>query len=59
MKKLYSKYFCGNEASAYAQEHGYLDYATFAKAFDAVMNNDIIANTWDCCGEWEQVGTMY
>lgn len=54
MKKLYSKYFYGNEASAYAQEHGYLDYATFAKAFDAVMNNDILTNTWDCFGEWEQ-----
>lgn len=40
--KLAGKYFCGNEISAYGQEHGFLDYATFAKAFDAVMNNNII-----------------
>ena len=40
--KLAGKYFCGNEVSAYGQEHGFLDYATFAKAFDAVMNNNII-----------------
>lgn len=40
--KLADNYFCGNEISAYGQEHGFLDYATFAKAFDAVMNNNII-----------------
>ena len=40
--KLAGKYFCGNEISAYGQEHGFLDYATFTKAFDAVMNNNII-----------------
>ena len=40
--KLAGKYFCGNEVSAYGQEHGFLDYATFAKAFDAVLNNNII-----------------
>lgn len=36
-----SKYFCGNEISRYGLEHGYLDYGTFAKAFDAVLVNDI------------------
>ena len=36
-----SRYFCGNEISEYGQEMGYLDYRTFAKAFDAVMVNDI------------------
>ena len=39
--KLAGNYFCGNEVSAYGQEHGFLDYATFAKAFDAVLNNNI------------------
>lgn len=52
-KKLYSSTFYGNEASDYAKENGYLDYATFAKAFDAVMNNDIISKTYDI-GYWEQ-----
>lgn len=51
--KLTGKYFYGNEISEYGQEHGYLDYATLAKAFDGVLNNDIISKTsdigyWDC-----------
>lgn len=50
--KLASTYFCGNEASDYAKEQGYLDYATFAKAFDAVLNNDIISKTQEI-GYWE------
>ena len=36
-----SKYFYGNEISAYGLERGYLDYRTLAKAFDAVLVNDI------------------
>lgn len=36
-----SKYFCGNKISEYGLEHGYLDYHTLAKAFDAVLVNDI------------------
>ena len=36
-----SKYFCGNEISRYGLENGYLDYRTLAKAFDAVLVNDI------------------
>lgn len=51
--KLYGTTFCGNEASDYAKENGYLDYATFAKAFDAVMNNSIMENTCEI-GYWEQ-----
>lgn len=51
--KLYGTTFCGNEASDYAKEKGYLDYATFAKAFDAVMNNSIMENTYEI-GFWEQ-----
>lgn len=51
--KLYGTTFCGNEASDYAKESGYLDYATFAKAFDAVMSNSIMENTSEV-GYWEQ-----
>lgn len=51
--KLYGTTFCGNEASDYAKKYGYLDYATLAKAFDCVLNNNIIKETWGLC-EWEQ-----
>lgn len=53
-RKLKGSYFCGNDASQYAKENGYLDYATLAKAFDAVMANDIIRNTCEI-GYWEQI----
>lgn len=53
--KLASKYFCGNEISVYGQEHGFLDYATFAKAFDAVLNNNIMEKGWDIGSGWELV----
>lgn len=51
---IHGKYFYGNEVSEYGQEHGYVDYRTLAKAFDAVMNNDIIQRTMDI-GYWECV----
>lgn len=38
-----SKYFYGREISNYGLETGYLDYHTLASAFDAVLNNDIMA----------------
>ena len=50
--KLMGTYFYGNEASDYAKKNGKLDYATLAKAFDAVLNNDIIKNTCDI-GYWD------
>ena len=52
---LTGKWFYGNEVSAYGQENGYLDYRTLAKAFDAVLNNDIMQQT-DAAGlgYWEQ-----
>lgn len=53
--KLSGKYFCGNEISAYGQEHGFLDYATFAKAFDAVLNNNIYKIGWDIGDGWQIV----
>lgn len=51
--KLYGTTFYGNEASDYAKENGYLDYATFAKSFNAVLNNDIMHKTMEI-GYWEQ-----
>ena len=53
--KIYGKYFCGNEVSAYGQEHNRVDYATFAKAFDAVLANDLMNATADI-GYWEPCG---
>lgn len=52
MMKLAGTYFCGNQASDYAIENGYLDYATLAKAFDAVLNNSIMEMTADI-GYWD------
>ena len=53
--KIAGKYFCGNEISAYGQEHNHLDYATFAKAFDAVLNNNIFNMGWNIGSGWELV----
>lgn len=52
---VHGNYFYGNEISEYGKEHGYVDYRTLAKAFDAVMNNDIMSKTSDI-GYWEPVG---
>lgn len=54
---VHGKYFYGNEISEYGQEHGYVDYRTLAKAFDAVMNNSIIPKTMEV-GYWEQESGM-
>ena len=48
------KYYYGNPISDYGMEHGYVDYGTLAKCFDAVLNNDIMNLTYDI-GCWEQV----
>lgn len=57
MKKE-QKYYYGNAISKYGLENGYVDYATLAKCFDAVLNNDIMSLTYDI-GSWEQVsGTI-
>lgn len=53
MKKE-QKYYYGNAISEYGMEHGYVDYATLAKCFDSVLNNDIMSLTYDI-GSWEQV----
>ena len=51
--EVHGKYFYGNQISEYGLEKGYVDYATLAKAFDAVLNNDIMRKTWEI-GYWEQ-----
>lgn len=48
---IYGEYFYGNKISDYGIEHGYVDYGTLAKAFDAVLNNNIISRT--DIGYWE------
>ena len=48
------KYYYGNAISEYGMQKGYVDYATLAKCFDAVLNNDIMSLTYDI-GYWEQV----
>lgn len=45
MRSIKTNYFYGNKVSEYGQENGFVDYATLAKAFDAVLNNDIISET--------------
>lgn len=50
----YSKYFYGNEVSSYGLENGYVDYRTLSKAFDAVLNNDIMSKTYEI-GYWEMI----
>lgn len=48
------KYYYGNAISDYGIERGYVDYATLAKCFDAVLNNDIMSLTYDI-GSWDQL----
>lgn len=48
------KYYYGNAISEYGMENGRVDYATLAKCFDAVLNNDIMQLTYDI-GYWYQV----
>lgn len=51
---VYGEYFYGNKISEYGLRNGFVDYATLAKSFDAVLNNDIMNKTWDL-GYWEQI----
>lgn len=48
------KYYHGNAVSNYGIEYGYVDYATLAKCFNSVLNNDIMNLTYGI-GSWEQV----
>lgn len=49
----FTTHFFGNEISKYGQENHRVDYRTLAKAFDAVLNNNIVSVTgWE---NWETV----
>lgn len=54
MREVHGGYFFGNTISEYGLENGRVDYATLAKSFNHVMNNEIIRNTYEY-GEWEVV----
>lgn len=49
-------YFYGNEISAYGQQYRRVDYGTFAKAFDAVLNNNIMSELESKGFYFEQIG---
>lgn len=51
-RAVYGNYFFGHEVSAYGKEHGYVDYGTLAKAFDAVLNNTIISKAQEMGYYW-------
>lgn len=51
---VFGEYFCGNKISDYGLENGHVDYGTLSKAFDAVLNNEIMTKTFDI-GYWDQV----
>lgn len=52
--RVYGEYFCGNKVSEYGLQNGFVDYGTLAKAFDAVLNNDIMNTTYEI-GYWEMI----
>ena len=54
IRSVYGSHFCGNKIGDYGLSEGYVDYATFAKAFDGVLNNDIMQLTNDI-GYWEEI----
>lgn len=56
--KLAGKYFCGNEISNYGKEHGFLDYDTFSRAFDHVLNNSIFEFGQGIGCGWELVNGL-
>lgn len=56
---VYNDSFYGHKISEYGLKNNRVDYATLAKSFDAVLNNDIIAKTQEI-GYWECVnGSEY
>lgn len=53
--EVYGKYFYGNKISNYGIENHRVDYATLAKAFDAVLNNNIMEKTMDMGYYWDKL----
>ena len=56
--EISGNYFCGNVISPYGKEHGRLDYDTFSKAFDHVLNNNIFDLGWTIGNGWELVNGL-
>ena len=56
--EILGNYFCGNVISPYGKEHGRLDYDTFSKAFDHVLNNNIFDLGWTIGNGWELVNGL-
>lgn len=54
VQTIFGTHFCGNEISDYGKQNGFVDYATLAKSFDAVMCNDILSTTAEI-GYWDMV----
>ena len=54
-----SNYFYGNEVSDYGKQHNRVDYRTFSKAFDAVINNDIISKMNAAGYIFDEYNSMY
>lgn len=48
--KIRSNYFYGHEVSEYGKRNGYVDYGTLAKAFDAVLANDVVKLFYNTVG---------
>ena len=53
--QVYGEWFYGNKISDYGLENGYVDYGTLAKAFDAVLNNDVVERTMAAGFDWGMV----
>lgn len=51
---IFGTHFFGNEISDYGKQNGFVDYATLAKSFDAVMCNNILSTTAEI-GYWDMV----
>ena len=50
----FTKWFYGNEISEEGKRRGYVDYRTFAAAFNHVLANSLMSETDGVCGFWDQ-----
>ena len=57
MLKARNNYFYGYEVSDYAKQYKFVDYATLAKCFDAVLNNNIISELSNQGYFWDEENT--
>ena len=57
---VYGEYYYGNKISDYGLKHNRVDYGTLAKAFDAVLNNEIYGKLQSLGYYWESLsGSEY